>query len=123
LGINPLRAEELKIERGVAGTGPNYELSTIMLPFLDVIINEVKKAQYAYGSQFRDSAKIERVVLSGGGANLVGIKEYFGKELGLPVVKAAPFARFEYPAEIEPAVGELNPVMSVAMGLALREFV
>jgi type IV pilus assembly protein PilM len=122
LGINPLRAEELKIERGISDTGPNYELSTIMLPFLDAIINEVKKAQYRYGGQFHDPAKIERAVLVGGGANLLGVGKYFERELGVPVVKAAPFMRFEYPAAIEPFIGELSPQMGVALGLALKEF-
>ncbi len=123
LGINPLRAEELKKERGIVGTGPNYELSTIMLPFLDGILNEVKKAQYKYATQFPDTPKIERVMLSGGGANLLGIEKYTEREMGVPVVKAAPFARFEYQSAIEPLVPELNPVMSVALGLALREFI
>jgi type IV pilus assembly protein PilM len=123
LGINPLRAEELKKERGVIGTGPNYELSTIMLPFLDAIINEMKRAQFNYESQPGTAAKIERILLSGGGANLLGIEKYFTKQYGLPTVKAAPFSRFEYPAVLEPLVSELNPLLSVALGLALREFV
>src|SRR5262249_46635548 len=72
LSINPLRAEELKKERGIVGTGPNYELSTIMLPFLDAIINEVKKAQFVYAEQFPMAAKAERIILAGGGANLLG---------------------------------------------------
>lgn len=122
LGINPLRAEELKKERGISGSGPNYELSTIMLPFLDAIINEVKKANYRYESQFGGAAKIERAILTGGGANLRGIEKYFERDLGVSVVKAAPFARFEYPLAAEPLLPELNPVMSVALGLALREF-
>src|SRR5208283_4308569 len=71
LNINPLRAEELKKERGVLGTGPSYELSTIMLPFVDAILNEVKKAQFSYKTQFPAAQKAERVVLSGGGANLL----------------------------------------------------
>ena len=82
LGVNPLRAEELKKERGIVGTGPNYELSTIMLPFLDAIINEVKKAQFVYAQQFPMAGKAERVVLSGGGANLLGIEKYFEREFG-----------------------------------------
>ena len=123
LGINPIRAEELKKERGVAGTGPNYELSTIMLPFLDVIINEVRKARYTYESQFRGAPKIERIVLSGGSANLLGIDKYFAREFGMPIVKAAPFVKFEYPPAMEPLVPELNPTMSVALGLVLREFI
>ena len=123
LNINPRRAEELKREKGVVASGADYELSTIMVPFLDVIINEVKKAGFNYKNQFPAAANIERVLLSGGGANLLGIEKYFTRELGIPALKAAPFTRFEYPPIIEPVIGELNPVMSVALGLALREFI
>ena len=123
LSINPMRAEELKRERGVLGTGPNYELSTIMLPFLDAIINEVKKAMFKYEAQFPGARKMERAMLTGGGANLLGIAKYLERELGIPTVKASPFIRFEYRSEIEPLVSELNPIMSVALGLALREFI
>ena len=122
LNINPLRADELKKEHGIVNAGPNYELSTIMLPYIDVIIGEVKKAQYNYQTQFPGSAKAERIILAGGGANLAGIANYFEKELGFPVVKASPFLRFEYPGAIEPLLGEINPIFSVALGLTLREF-
>ncbi len=123
LGINSLRAEELKKERGVAGTGPNYELSTIMMPLLDAIINEIKKARYSYGEQFPGAAKAERLIISGGSANLIGVEKYFEREFGLPVIKANPFAKFEYPPAIDSMVPELNPIMSVALGLTLREFI
>ena len=122
LGINPLRAEELKKERGISATGANYELSTVMLPLLDAIINEVKKALYQYGVQFQGAPRIERAILAGGGANLKGIEKYFEKELEIPVVKASPFAKFEYDPRIEPLVPELNPTLSVALGLTMREF-
>ncbi len=120
LGINPLRAEELKKERGIVGTGPNYELSTIMLPFLDAILNEVKKVQFLYQQQLPSARKTERVVLAGGGANLLGIEKYFEREFGMPVVKAAPFLKYDHPASIEPFVSELNPVMSIALGLGMK---
>ena len=123
LGINALRAEELKKERGILGTGPNRELSTIMIPFLDAIINEVRKVQFSYQSQFPSGKKTERIILSGGGANLLGIVPYFEKEFGIPVVKANPFASFEYAPEIEPLVSELNPIMSVALGLGMKELI
>jgi len=121
LSINPVRAEELKKERGILGTGPNYELSTIMIPFLDAIISEVKRTDFAYHSQFPGAAKVERAILSGGGANLLGIQKYFEQQLGVPVVKAAPFLRFEYPSVVEPLVPELNSTLAVALGLALRQ--
>ncbi len=122
LGVNPLRAEELKKERGILGTGPSYELSTIMLPFLDAIISEVKKAQFVYAQQFPMAAKTERIVLSGGGADLLGIEKYFEREFGMPIVKAAPFLRFEYDPALAPLTAELNPMMSVALGLGMKEF-
>ena len=122
LSINPLRAEELKRERGIAGTGPNYELSTIMLPYMDAIISEIKRAEATYAGQFPVAVKPERVIVSGGGANLLGIEKYMSQQLGLPVVKAAPFMRFEYPPTIEPIVQEMNPLLAVALGLTLREF-
>ncbi len=122
LSINPLRAEELKKEKGIVGTGPNYELSTIMLPFLDAIINEVKKACYKYSTQFPQAQKLERVVLAGGGANLLGIEKYVEREMGMPTVKAAPFSKFEYQSAMELLVPELNPIMTVALGLTLKEF-
>ncbi|MDO8516451.1 MAG: type IV pilus assembly protein PilM [bacterium] len=122
LSINPLRAEELKCERGIIGTGPNYELSTIMLPFLDAIISEVKRVDFSYKSQFPSARKIERVILSGGGANLLGIQKYFEGQLGIPTVKAHPIAQFSYDSAIEPIVPALSSEMSVALGAALRQF-
>lgn len=122
LGINPLRAEELKRERGITGTAQNYELSTIMLPLLDATLNEVKQAIYKYGVQFPGVRTIERAVLSGGGANLLGIAKYFERELGFPAVLATPLARFQYRPDLEPVVPELNPNLTVALGLGLKEF-
>jgi type IV pilus assembly protein PilM len=121
LSINPLRAEELKKERGILGTGPNYELSTIMLPFMDVILNEVKKSQFLYAEQFPSARKPERIVLAGGGANLLGIEAYVERAIGLPTVKISPFSRFAYPAEMEPLIPELNAVLPLALGLGLKE--
>ena len=93
-----------------------------MIPFLDAIINEVQKALFTYQRQFPSAKKIERIILSGGGANLLGIEQYFGKEFAFPIIKANPFASFEYAPEIQPLVSELNPVMSVALGLGMKEF-
>jgi len=120
LNINPRRAEELKREKGIAGTGVDYELSTIMMPFLDVILNEVKKARFSYESQFPFSPKLERIILTGGGANLKGIDRYVKQELELPVGTAAPFSRFSYPPALELVLHEMNPRFSVALGLALQ---
>ncbi|TSC60583.1 MAG: Uncharacterized protein LiPW15_461 [Parcubacteria group bacterium LiPW_15] len=120
LNINPLRAEELKRERGIIGTGPNYELSTIMLPFLDAIISEVRRAEFTYKNQFPTAKPIERMILTGGGANLLGIEKYFKDQFQRTVVRGAPFSKMEYPPILEPLGQELNSLLAVAIGLGLK---
>jgi len=124
LNINPIRAEELKKSKGLLGTGPDFELSRLMYPYVDMIIGEVKKAQYNYKIQQPKALDIERIILAGGGSNLAGLDAYLKKQFNLSaVVKANPFVKFEYDPNIEPLISDLGPVFAVSMGLALREFI
>lgn len=120
LNIRPRRAEDLKKQRGLKGSGGEYELSTLMLPILDVIISEARRAKDNFEKAYNE--KIEQLILAGGGANLLGAAEYFQEALGIPVTKANPFSRLVYPPQIEPFVNELGPEFSVAIGLALKQF-
>jgi type IV pilus assembly protein PilM len=120
LNIKMRKAEDLKKQRGLKGTGGEYELSTLMLPILDVIISEAKRIKENYEKGYGE--KIERVVLSGGGSNLLGAVTYFQEQFGLPTSKANPFSRLKYDSEIESLTSELGPGFSVAIGLAIRGF-
>ena len=122
LGINMRRAEELKKQRGLSGLGygPEQELSTLLLPLLDVIINEAKRAKANYESSYQQ--EITGVVLSGGGASLSGIESYFKRELGLPISKSQPFSAVEYSPKVEPLADSIGPSFAVALGLAVKPF-
>ena len=117
LGISPLRAEELKKRHGLLGKGGEYELSTLMTSSLDAILNEVVRAKNEY------KGRLERIVLAGGGAKLLGIDKYFESQLNLPVVKVNPFDRVSYPPEITPIIKEIDSSFSVAIGLGIRQFI
>jgi type IV pilus assembly protein PilM len=119
LNISPRRAEDLKRQKGLLGSGGEYELSSFLLLYLDVIIGEAKRAKNNFEQNYNE--KVTSVILSGGGANLLGIEKYFSEQISLPVVKAAPFARVSYPSSIEPIVKELSPAFSVALGLGIKE--
>lgn len=121
LNINVRRAEELKKQRGLLGGRGDYELSTLILPFLDVIINEANRARTNYDNGHE--RKIERIILAGGGANLLGIDKYVEKQTGLPTGINKPFSKLDYSASIEPFVKELDPEFSVAIGLGIRELI
>jgi len=121
LGISALRAEDLKRQKGVSGTGGAYQLSTLMLPYLDVILNEVRRVRDTYEKNYHD--RIERIIVSGGGANLIGIEKYVSDQVGnLPTIRANPFDKVKYPPDFSPFSNTLGPPLAVALGLSMRQF-
>ena len=119
LNINVRRAEEIKKQQGLLGGVGEHELSTLSLPFLDAIIGEINRGRNIYEKNY--SRKTEKIILAGAGANFLGIAQYFEKSVGLSVNVANPFGRLNYSPAIEPAIKELGPVLSVAIGLAMKE--
>ncbi len=120
LNIRVRRAEDLKKLRGLKGTGGEYELSTLMLPILDVIISEAQRVRNNYEKGYND--KVEKIVVSGGTANMLGIIQYIQEQMGLPTVKANPFSQIRYPSAMDPLVGDLGPEFAVAIGLGIKPF-
>lgn len=120
MSISPLRADELKRRRGLTGTGGEYELSTSLMPFLDVIIQECERVRKLFESAHTN--KVERAILVGGGANLPGIENYFAAQIKLKFDRPMATAFLKYPAELEPTLRSLNNDLSVAIGLAMRAY-
>ncbi len=120
LGLTNARAEELKRRKGLIAGGAEAELSTLTLPFLDVIMQEVTHtkdvAERRYGWQ------IKRAMLTGAGAELLGVEKYFASQLDLPVVKPNPFVRLAYPVSLEPMLLSLSRELPSAIGAAERYF-
>lgn len=121
LGISIFRAEELKRRRGLEAAGVDSELSTLLLPFLDVIIQEVVRVKSIW--ERTHGKKIEKLMLSGGGANLLGIEKYLVKQMGLSIAHQSLLLGIEYPDNIEPTMKKLNNELAVAFGLAKRYFI
>jgi type IV pilus assembly protein PilM len=66
---------------------------------------------------------IDRIVLSGGGAHLPGLKDYLSESYDVPSDVADPLAWIDFDPELFPDgdAGELSPLLTVSVGLALRE--
>jgi type IV pilus assembly protein PilM len=120
LDISSKRAEELKRRKGLLGSGGEYELSTSLLPFLDVIIQECDRAKRDYE---RVSGKeIAEIMVVGGGANLKGLEAYLKNQMHVSVRVPDALWRFKRPVEAEPMLAQLNRELATAAGLALRRF-
>jgi sulfite exporter TauE/SafE len=82
LNIGSRRAEDLKRQSIFLGGGGERELSTIMLPIVDVIINEAKRIIASFESGYQD--KVAGILLCGSGANMHGLDSYIASQIGLP---------------------------------------
>lgn len=120
LDLSMQRAEELKKKRGLLGDGGETELSELILPFLDVIIQEVVYVKSLYERRY--GKKIGQFVLTGGGANLLGIENYFSKQLNLQSVPSTVFVDIDYPPQIEPVSARLKNELATALGLGRKYF-
>jgi type IV pilus assembly protein PilM len=82
----------------------------IMKP-LESIINQYEKTS---------SQAIDRIVLCGGGAEFINIKQYTEERLQIPVDICNPFLRIAIPHSIHQSLIPIAPEFTIASGLALR---
>jgi type IV pilus assembly protein PilM len=120
LNISSRRAEDLKKQAMLIGVGGQRELSTIMLPIVDVIINEATRVKNGFEGGYKQT--IASVVLAGSGANMHGLADYISQQMKLPVTTANPFGFINYAPQMEGLKKSLGPTLSVAIGAALKNF-
>lgn len=119
LGITFDRADDLKKETGLSERAEEKEISGIISPIVDSLFSEVERVINVYNR--KNIRKIERIILTGGGANLKGLIDYSAKRFGLEAGVGNPFARVTYPAFMRPIIKEIESDFAVAIGCALRE--
>lgn len=121
LGIGFTEAEQLKYDVGL--TESEVEgVPKIVEASISPLINEIKYCINLFQSQEElKTKKIEKIILTGGGAALPNLKEYLARQLALRVYIGDPWARVIYPEELRPVLDEIGPKFSIAIGLAMRE--
>jgi type IV pilus assembly protein PilM len=99
-------------------------LYSLIQPSLEELSNEVRRSLEFHLGRYPDST-ISRLVLLGGGAKLRNIDVFFTQSLGVPTVVANPFAHLTVRTPKLPPdyATENGPICTVALGLALRDFV
>ncbi len=116
LGIGFERAEELKKTQGLKGDSSFVEAAT---PLIDMIVFEAKKTIANYEESKK--SKIAKVILTGGQANMPGLKEYFGSKLGKETLIGDPLNRISFHKALGGVLKDLSSSLAVALGLAMRK--
>lgn len=120
LGVGMERAEQFKYDLGITSIRSNEDIvPKIIIDTISPIINEIKYMIDLF--EKKDNGKVEKIVLSGGSSLLPNFVNYLSKILNMNVVIGDPWARVSCPVDLKPALNELGPRLSVAIGLAMRE--
>jgi len=116
IGLDASQAEQYKRTYGLDQTQFEGKVAAALLPAVQVLLTEAKKAVQFFVSQ-RPQSSVERVVLSGGSAMLPELVGQVAIEFGSEVLIAAPFASAsgDVPEKIN------QPSMAVCMGLLAQE--
>jgi type IV pilus assembly protein PilM len=118
LKIQPGEAEELKRQVGFTADQYDPRIGEALKQPIERIVSETKRVIDRYEGEGNEA--ISKIILSGGGANLLGFRESVEQTLGRTTMIAHPFSKVEYPAFLEQTLLEAGPSFAVAMGVALR---
>ncbi len=99
------------------------EVFNAMLPILGDMVNELRRS-FEYMRARMGELQVEKLILTGGGALLPNIDKFFSLELGIPTEIGDPLKGLEINPRLSPLyIKEISPLLSPAIGLALRDFV
>ena len=118
LGVTKERAEEFKKIKGFKVAPQEMGVVNVLMPIVDNFGNEILRMADIYYQ--KTNKKIERIILTGGMANMPGLDEYFTSFLNLPVEKAWPFKGIKYQQYLEPLLKDVAPYLSIATGVAIK---
>lgn len=124
LGFSYQQAEAVK--RGVPEAMENVD-ETAIEPLIsnvtEMVAMEIQKTFDFYrATSDNDDIKVEKILISGGGSKMAGLREELSKKLEIPVEVLDPFRHINVDQrKFDPDyLSEIMPEMAVAVGLALR---
>jgi len=120
LKLNKKEAEEAKVDHGIENSNSDNPIFTSVKYLLENLVNEIKGTLDFYEEISKEKARIEKIILCGGGANLKGFIPYLTKRLGREVELGNPWANLKLGNNL-PIINKKDSVRyATVVGLALR---
>ena len=119
LSIPFSEAEKMKKEFGLLGSPSEKTLADIIKTHTDYIFAEANSVLLNY--EKKSNRTLSKVILSGGGAAMKGLKEAALGNFRAEIEIGKPFSKVGAPAFLEKVLEAMGPEFAVAIGLALRE--
>ena len=119
LSIPFAKAEEMKKEFGLFENPVEKSLVDVIKIHTDYIFSETNNVLLGYEKKY--GRTISKVILSGGGSLLKGMKEVAENNFRAEVEIGHPFSKVAAPEFLEKVFETVGPEFAVALGLALRK--
>ncbi|HNW71537.1 MAG TPA: type IV pilus assembly protein PilM [Candidatus Paceibacterota bacterium] len=119
LSIPFAEAEKMKKEFGLYGNPNEKQLADIIKIHTDYIFSETNNVLLGYEKKYNKS--ISKVIITGGGSLLKGLKEVASANFKADIEIGRPFSKVGAPAFLDKALEATGPEFGVAIGLALRK--
>jgi type IV pilus assembly protein PilM len=119
LGIPFPKAEEMKKEFGLFENQDEKSLADIIKVHIDYIFSETNNVLLGYEKKYNQT--ISKVIFTGGGSLLKGLKEIATNNFRAEIEIGRPFSKVSAPEFLEKVLETTGPEFAVATGLALRK--
>jgi len=117
LSIDYRQGEEEKFAKGIHVVAGNVQ---VLLPIVDLLLAEIRKSIDSFHPH--DKKQVQKIMLGGGAASLLGLREYIEKQMDKKTELINPFRHILYPPILEDAMKDMGPSYAVAVGMGLRGF-
>lgn len=119
MGVDHAAAEQMK--RDLARTASQGELPPVLKEAMMPIVHEVRYSLELYAQQQTDgSSGVEKIILTGGSANLPQMDRVLSSALNMNVYIGDPWARVAAHPDVAPMLEEIGARFAVAVGLAMK---
>ncbi len=119
LSIPFSKAEEMKKEYGLFENQIEKSVPDIIKVQLDYIFSEINSMLLGYEKKYDKT--VSKVIFTGGGALLKGLKEIAVSNFKAEIEVGLPFSKVGAPEFLEKVLETTGPEFAVAIGLALRK--
>ncbi len=119
LSIPFSEAEKMKKEFGLFDNPVEKSLADIIRIHTDYIFSETNNALAEYEKRYNRA--ISKVIFTGGGSLLKGLKEVAANNFRVEIEVGLPFSKVNAPAFLEKVLETMGAEFAVALGLALRK--
>ena len=125
LGVSLQEARQIKVDAGLNKNYENGRVFECLAPVVRAITAELEQQLVFYRDHpfpGGDTApEIERIVLSGGDANLIGLEKFIAVTIKRPTTLGDPFVNLRFPPGTVPSIPRnISQKYTTAIGLALR---